>query len=218
MNDREDKIVSDAVAESPDTNTRRALWILGAIALLGLLVAFVALYVAFHEQQQKVEAGEDLATQVNAACGNTKVQTNNIEDICEQAKVVKGEAGPQGVQGVQGIQGFQGLQGLQGPQGEQGPRGETGPKGPRGFPGSNGQNGSTGIQGEVGPTGPAGPQGEIGPSGSPGPQGPTGERGPAGYPDSFTYTTQNGLGQETTYVCTDPDGDHSYTCEEKENP
>lgn len=215
MNDREDKIVSDAVAESPDTSTRRALWVLGTIALLGLLVAVTALYLVFHDQQKKVEAGEDLATQVDAACGNTKVQTNNIEDICEQAKVVKGEAGPQGVQGVQGVQG---LQGLQGPQGEQGPRGETGPKGPRGFPGSNGQNGSTGVQGEVGPEGPQGPQGEIGPTGPPGPQGPTGENGPAGYPDSFSYTTQNGLGQETTYVCRDPDGDHNYTCVEKENP
>lgn len=51
-------------------------------------------------------------------------------------------------------------------------------------------------------------QGPKGDTGAPGPQGEPGPKGDPGYPDSWTYTDE--LGQ--TYTCTDPDGDHNYTC------
>ena len=56
------------------------------------------------------------------------------------------------------------------------------------------------AKGDTGPPGPTGPQGEPGAKG---------DQGPAGYPDSITYTDPAGF----TYLCTDPDGDHDYTCE-----
>lgn len=52
----------------------------------------------------------------------------------------------------------------------------------------------------------------TGPAGPPGPEGPA---GPPGYPASFTYTDPGllpGPEDDTTYTCTDADGDHQYNC------
>lgn len=217
MNDNENQIVSDAVADSPHRRTRHIMWLLGGLALLSLLVAVSALYLAWEQQQVKVEAGQDLATEVEEACLNPPANAYHMQELCSQAHgIEEGDQGPQGVAGEQGVQGYQGVQGIPGVEGPQGPRGETGPKGPRGFQGSNGQNGSTGEQGDTGPAGPAGPQGEVGPTGPPGADGAKGEIGPAGFPDAFSFTTNDGLGNETTYRCADPDNDHNYTCTETE--
>lgn len=102
-----------------------------------------------------------------------------------------------------------------GPAGAKGDTGATGPQGPQGPPGADGKNGRDGKDGQdgapgpIGPVGPKGDTGTQGPAGPQGDQGPKGDTGSAGYPDSFTYTDPTGF----TYLCTDPDGDHDYTCE-----
>lgn len=110
-------------------------------------------------------------------------------------------------------------------------RGHSGTPGPRStvpgprstVPGPTGSPGPPGMQGP-GPTDEQvsagvtaycdahnqcqGPAGTDGKDGAPGPKGDTGDRGPAGYPDAFTFTDPAGRTQR----CTDPDGDHDYTC------
>lgn len=177
-----------------------------------------------------------LAQQVAAACA-VKDQADDLGGLCTKANTIvkDGAAGPQGPLGPVGPPGEQGIQGPPGPEGPLGPKGdpgdpgangssgpagENGSDGVDGAPGTNGADGSTGPQGqagEAGPQGPAGPAGPPGPQGPPGPAGgagPTGPPGEAGYPATFTWTMQGpgGVGNQT-YTCSDPDGDHKYTCE-----
>lgn len=140
---------------------------------------------------QNARAVRQLVAQVRRLGGDPVVKPSDMP------------AGPTGATGATGLQGETGPAGAQGPSGPPGPRGNQGPPGPVG---DTGNTGATGAKGDTGQQGPAGPQGPPGPKGD---QGPKGDTGPAGYPDSFTYTDVTGA----TYYCTDPDGDHDYTCE-----
>jgi Collagen triple helix repeat (20 copies) len=136
-----------------------------------------------------------------------------------------GTTGKRGTSGPQGSRGITGPGGPPGTTGVQGPKGDAGAKGDSGDPGSKGDNG-TGVLGPVGPIGPAGPDGPPGPAGDPGAQGDPGDSGPQGppgdpgaqgpvgpagpggpAPSSFTFTVN-----DTTYTCTDPEGDLTYQC------
>jgi hypothetical protein len=192
-------------------------------------------------QAQQAKAGETqanqktltLAQQVAAACA-LKDTADDLGGLCTKADTIvkNGSPGPQGPLGPQGIQGEQGIPGIQGPPGPEGPlgpkgdpgdngaAGAVGAAGKNGLDGASGTNGTDGAAGPPGPAGEPGPQGPPGPAGPQGPPGPAGEAGPtgppgeAGYPSSFTWTMQGpgGIGNQT-YTCSDPDGDHKYTCE-----
>lgn len=110
--------------------------------------------------------------------------------------------------GPRGPSGPGGAAGAAGPDGPSGVDGAAGADGKNGDPGAPGADGAPGVDGAPGPAGADGAQGPQGPPGADGPQGPQGPQGPAGYPDSFTYTAPDG----TVTTCTDPDGDHAYTC------
>lgn len=107
------------------------------------------------------------------------------------------------------VQGPRGATGPAGPAGARGQRGAAGRDGADGARGPAGRDGADGADGAPGPAGPAGEDGEAGPKGE------QGEQGPAGYPDEIVYTDPGtpAPGDETTYRCTDPDGDRTYTCE-----
>lgn len=131
-------------------------------------------------------AVDDLAAQVRDLGGTPVIEPSELPTPAPGApgpQGIRGDTGPAGATGATGPRGLRGLMGLPGPAG---PVGATGPQGPKGD------------------TGPAGADGQNGTDGAPGPT------GPAGYPDSFTITLHNGDGGVLT--CTDPDGDHSYTC------
>jgi len=85
--------------------------------------------------------------------------------------------------------------------------GATGPQGPPGKDGSDGKPGRDGRDGATGAAGPAGADGKPGADGKDGAAGATGPQGPAGYPTTITIQV-GGIDM----VCTDPDGDHAYTC------
>lgn len=221
MKDSESDIVRDAVEDSRDVKTRRLIVILSILAILGFLVAAVTIWIAWAEKQDQVDAGRNLAAEVRAACEDERKDTEDLKQICSQAKKVEektaeGIQGPPGIPGLQGPEGPQGPQGIQGPRGPRGFLGHLGNEGPQGPLGPRGPPGEEGLQGPEGVQGPEGPQGEPGAPGPEGPQGPQGEIGPAGYPIQFMFTTNDGLGNSKTYVCTDPDNDHNYTCEESQ--
>lgn len=234
MSHSDSTIVQDAVDDSPDHKTRSVMLGLAIMALLGFLVAAVAVWIAWGQKQDQVDAGKNLAAQVREACADDDRNTYDLRHLCNQAKdlqreVAFGPAGPPGIPGLQGPRGDQGYTGPQGFQGPPGPPGPPGDDGNRGLSGDEGKPGESGEPGVAGPTGAPGPQGEMGPQGpegpagaqgSPGPKGdqgttgPQGAQGPAGYPNFWTFTIPGRLGQsETTYRCTDPDGDRNYTCE-----
>lgn len=223
-----EEIVHDAVESSPDRGTRRLMWVLATLAVLGLVVATISVLIVWNQKQEQIEAGKQFAARFEEACKDDIVDTSALERLCREAPEVKQELteGPQGPPGIPGIQGPPGVQGPPGPQGDQGPRGFEGQEGDRGASGADGsdgtdgEDGTDGIDGQDGATGPAGPQGEPGPAGPPGPKGDKGDKGdagapgPAGFPASWTFTVpSNAPGQpDTTYTCSDPDGDHNYTC------
>lgn len=228
-----DDIVHDSVGDSRDKKTRWIILGLGIAALMGLLTAGVATYIAWSEKQDQVTAGKNLALQVQQACGNKELNTDDLKRLCKQAENVEeiAKEGPQGPPGISGLTGPRGPMGFIGPQGPKGDDGRPGLQGPRGPPGQadNGEDGqpgapgTSGVDGEAGPPGPQGEQGPPGPqgqpgadgaNGAPGSAGPTGPPGPAGFPDSWTFTVTNGLGGSRTFTCTDPDGDRNYTCEQ----
>lgn len=125
-----------------------------------------------------------------------------------------GDRGPRGFDGAPGSRGEPGpigLRGETGATGAAGPAGGDGAQGPAGADGAAGVNGVDGGQGPPGPPGPAGADGGTGPAGVDGGQGPAGPPGPG--PTSFSFTFGNG-GNQTTVVCTDPDGDLVYECVE----
>jgi hypothetical protein len=110
------------------------------------------------------------------------------------------------IAGERGERGPMGLQGYPGPRGDTGASGATGAQGETGLAGPQGETGATGVQGEPGVPGQQGPAGESGPAGPAGPEGPT---GPAGYPTSWTFTFDN-----SSFMCSDPEADSTYTCTE----
>lgn len=229
MNRAESAIVNDAVESSPDHKTRKIILVLACLALLGFIVAFVAGWIAWSEKQQQVNAGANLAEQVELACENDELNTDDLERLCQQASDVDEKIDSVEVPGIPGIQGPRGEQGFTGPQGPMGPigpRGYTGKDGPDGKDGAKGSDGAVGLSGEdgmpgdpgspgdQGDQGPPGPPGSDGRDGAEGPEGPRGEQGDAGYPESWSYTVPGPGGSPgVTYYCSDPDGDHNYTCE-----
>lgn len=82
-----------------------------------------------------------------------------------------------------------GPQGATGDRGEQGVPGVPGPPGAPGANGIDGQDGVNGADGSAGEPGPAGPQGEQGPAGQ------------SAFPFSFSFTTTDLLGMQTTHTC-----------------
>lgn len=150
---------------------------------------------------QLCSRGDDIARAL-AAAGLCSGSAQVKQQIAEAGP--PGVQGPQGVQGTQGPQGVQGIPGVKGDKGDPGapgPKGDKGDTGAEGTDGTPGTNGTDGVDGTQGDPGPAGPQGEPGATG---PQGPQGE---PGYPSSWTFEYMG-----TTYTCTDPEGDHTYTC------
>lgn len=169
------------------TNRHRLLiaifFILGGLIAVGLIVRGLSDRAGVAEE--KADAAVSAVTELAA-----QVRALGGEPVVEPSELPK--TGPRGDVG---------------PAGPPGPQGPIGPQGIQGPRGKQGQTGSTGV----GTTGPAGPQGEPGPSGQDGKagaDGATGPAGPAGYPASFTII---GLGGQQM-TCTDPDGDHNYTC------
>lgn len=203
-----DEIIEDSARDGKDPGTRRLILFLSIVALLGFLTAGVAGWTAWSEKQQQVNAGKDLAIQVQAACNDDKVDTADLKQICAQAKDVEQIAkdGPQGPPGIPGIQGPPGPQGPVGPQGPQGIQGLMGLMGLRGDPGADGTPGATGAAGPAGTPGEPGPEGPPGPPGPQGDKGEKGDPGPAGqsaFPFTFQFTVQgNGLGSDRTYTVT----------------
>lgn len=161
-----------------------ALWI-SSIIVVGLLIHGLAN--TAREAQERADtataAVSDLAQQVRSLGGEPVVTPSDLPS-----------AGPPGPTGPQGFPG---------PPGPSGPPGPVGPAGPQGHPGATGPTGPAGSTGLTGPKGDPGPQGNKGEPGPTGPQGDPGPAGPAGYPESFTFAG---------FTCTDPDGDHTYTC------
>lgn len=187
--------------------------VIAVLAVFVVILAFVYRNDALntHNELEKAEVDraviaetvDDLREQV-MALGEEPVAPP-AEDIIEvpDVQVVPipgprgpaGPPGPQGVQGVQGIDGKDGAAGIQGNTGPEGPAGETGAPGPAGAPGET----VVGPQGEPGPVGPAGPAGPVGPVG----------------PALASFTFSQG---PHTWVCSDPDRDLVYACEQIEPP
>lgn len=227
LSQHDQDLVDGAVKESKHRNTRLAIWILSILTLGLLITAGTAFWFIWAKKQHQVDAGADLAAQVQTACSHHYL----TGDICKQAESVEqiAKAGPQGPPGAQG-----GV-GPRGPAGPKGDTGATGPAGPVGLPGINGasgkngangingSNGSPGPSGSPGPTGavgvpgangangtdgPVGPQGPKGDTGDTGPEGPAGPKGDSAFPFTFQFTTPASLtSPRHTYsvTCTSPD-------------
>src|ERR1051326_43017 len=187
-------------------------WVALVIGIVALLWAGY-LQVQSHNKAQTAEqsatAGQDLATEVQAARAQGGEVARKLGKLCQQAADVKSNPPPQrgaaGAQGQTGPQGPQGIQGIPGPQGVQGPAGPAGPVGGTGDTGSAGQNGTQGPKGDPGETGPAGP---AGPQGEPGPKGDTGPKGDP--PEQFTFPDSTLPG--VYHTCTRDSGGTTYTC------
>ena len=215
-----DDIVAEAMADSKDKKSRRWIWIFGILTVVGLIVSAIDLGAVYSEKQSQVDAGRDLALQVQTACRDNVPDTVDLQKICEQANRVEkqtsqgpqglpgvqGPRGPQGIQGPVGPMGFQGIQGLPGDTGSAGQNGKDGAngvEGPRGDQGLQGLQGTPGVKGKQGDTGATGPQGAAGTQGSPGATGPkgdtgaTGPMGPSTFPFSFVFQMSG-----ATYHCT----------------
>jgi Collagen triple helix repeat (20 copies) len=133
------------------------------------------------------------------------------EDIVD-SEVVQAIAGPEGPPGPRGEPGRPGADGADSSvPGPPGPPGLDGKEGQIGSPGPPGVQGAPGEEGVAGSPGSPGPEGSPGPVGEPGATGPPGPTGPA--VASFTIV----LGGHT-WVCTDPEGDLTYSCVAIEPP
>lgn len=196
-----DQIVDESAEEAKDSGSRKLIFILAALAILGFAVAVVATWTAWGQKQQQVNAGKNLAIQLQQACDEHDITSVQIRRLCDKAEEVQKvtEQGPQGPPGIGGIQG---------PPGPQGPVGPPGPQGLMGLLGAQGVQGQTGQAGQQGSTGPQGPPGAVGEPGPAGPEGPQGDTGPRGekgdsaFPFTFTFTVPGtpGLGNDRTYT------------------
>ena len=189
-------VVKAATEEGKDRNSRRLINALAFVAVLGVLVAGVAIWSALVQYQHRVDAGKSLAQQVRQACADKAINTADIKDLCKQAKDVEKSAnsGPQGIPG------------LQGPEGRQGPEGVPGLQGPRGLQGPPGQDGKDGAAGREGASGKDGPEGPVGAQGQPGQDGAQGPEGPQGLPGQDGKDGDPGTARPGTYSC--PDGQY----------
>lgn len=168
MPDR-DPITERALATRPERRLRWIIAALGALAVLAVVIAGVAVWYALDQKEKALQPGLNLAESVAQAC-EEREPPKDLAPICDDAQDVVDEAPPSGAQGPPGPSGPQGPAGASGPPG---PPGERGPEGRTGQGGNAGSPGPAGTSGAEGPPGPAGPQGE------PGATGPQGEPGPA---------------------------------------
>lgn len=142
--------------------------------LLMVIVAWiiwvtVAAIIRQNQTESVANSGQDLASEVQAACAKGGDVARQLGKLCQQAADLKATPPP-------------------GPSGERGPIGPSGPKGdkgdaipgPSGVPGQPGTKGETGTPGDPGTTGQEGTQGDTGPKGDPGETGPAGPPGPEG--------------------------------------
>jgi len=181
MTEHDEEIVRDAVSGSKDSRTRWVIRILSVLVIASLITAVVALWEVWYQKQKQVNAGKDLAVQVQTACTHGSLSG----DLCTKAKDVEKIA----KEGPQGPPGAAGGNGPQGPAGPKGDKGDTGIGAP-GIPGANGPAGVKGEKGDQGATGPQGSKGDTGPQGiqgTPAPQGEKGDTGETGPPDQ-TYS------------------------------
>jgi hypothetical protein len=181
----------------PEPSTRALRWAWYCVALVtAAAIAWLVVSVAHQTDRtdQKAAAAE---RQADRAEKSAAVAIAAANDLAEQVRSLGGEpvVEPSDLPQV-------GPQGDIGPQGPAGATGATGPRGPRGPKGVPGPAGATGAKGDPGPAG------QDGKDGTDGTDGADGAAGPAGYPTSFSFTWLGG--QE--FTCTDPDGDHAYTC------
>lgn len=203
-----------ANCESVDASNAVLVQIIGELTAPRVLSATATPdQVAAQEEANRVAA-------MNREAKLAELQTQECEELGEttdpEILPVPAEDPPPLVVGPDGEIGPTGLTGLVGPTGPAGPAGGPGPVGPAGvagppgadglpgagLPGPPGFDGLMGLMGLMGSDGPPGPEGPPGPPGPPGPAGPPGAPGPA--PAAFTF--DNGA------VCTDPEGDLTYTC------
>lgn len=188
---------------------RRFIGFAAVIATLGL----VMLWWGIHEDADDARADDER----DSLAAGVEVLREQVIDLGEEPDAPPAEDLVDSPVDVQPIPG------PQGPEGPRGPVGPEGPPGPIGIAGLDGKDGAAGISGNTGPVGPpgaegvegaAGAAGPVGPTGPAGPAGPAGSTGPAGPgPSSFTFSQG-----PQTWVCTDPDGDLVYTCEQTEPP
>lgn len=201
------------------TRTQMIAWLIVALVPLSGLALWLT---AVDDRVQHIEdsrrASEDEASEYATAVERLAAQVRRLgatpavdpDDLPELDTLI----GPAGLPGPAGPPGAPGADGTDGTDGQDGNRGPTGPPGHDGTAGTDGTPGSPGPPGAPGPQGPAG---DPGPRGEPGPQGEQGPQGPPGSPPAaFTFTDPGTSlpGDETTYQCTDPDGDGAYACEQ----
>lgn len=204
-----DDLVQEATRDGKDPRSRKIIVLLSILAVLGFVTAGVAGWIAWGDKQKQVDAGKNLAIQIQQACKEPGVNTADIQQLCENAKQVE-EITKAGPQCPPGLSGGSGPQGPSGEDGEDGPPGPAGDKGDQGDAGGAGEAGQSGSNCEPGATGP---QGERGPQGEQGAQGERGEEGPAGqpaYPFTFTFTIPGDL--------TSPDRTFTITCSAPAEP
>lgn len=195
-------IVTDAVKNSKIKRTR---WVLILIAVLFLLLMGTSIWTSvmvLKRSQAQAEAGQDLASQVQAACNDTTPDSASLTQLCENADKVL-------LKGATGDTGPQGPAGPPGPPGENGTNGADGKNGQNGTDGSDGQNGTNGKDGQPGPAGPPGPQG---PAGKDGTNGADGTNGTDATPFTFTFTISGPGNQSATYSCTVAAPNSTATC------
>lgn len=206
-------IVASSIHDSVATRYRRLFVGLTVSALVFAVLAFCVIWYGYVQLVHRVDAGVDLAVQLQQLCDGSKTDQLSDEgvEVCKRAEQVAKDGSP-GAQGPVGPTGPQGPQGIQGPQGPIGPTGASGKNGQNGATGANGVNGTDGTKGDTGATGAQGAQGPEGPQGATGPQGPkgdTGAQGPQGekgnpgesaYPFSFDFTVDNVVGSTTYHV------------------
>lgn len=151
--------------------------------LLMVIVAWiiwvtVAAIIRQNQTESVANSGQDLASEVQAACAKGGDVARQLGKLCQQAADLKATPPP----GPSGERGPIGPVGPSGPKGDKGdaipgPSGVPGQPGTKGETGTPGDPGTTGQEGTQGDTGPKGDPGETGPAGPPGPEGPTGPGG-----------------------------------------
>lgn len=198
MTDHDQNIVSEAVSGSKDRKTRWIIRVLSVLVIASILTAGIVFWNLWHQKQDQVDAGKNLATQVQAACNNGYLGGQ----ICQTAKDVE-KAPKQGPPGVKGDKGDKGDPGKNGINGTNGTNGHDGKNGKNGTNGTDGVDGKDGTDGTDGRDGVDGQDGAMGPQGEKGDKGDKGDPGESAFPFTFEFTIQgNGISPDHTYSVT----------------
>ena len=182
MPNRQHELQTEITKSSRDPATRKLLLVLMLVATIALVSTGVAVFLGWDKARQEARAGQNLAAQVQAACQDFNIDTEELKYLCDKAEEVeKTSAGPTGPPGPPGQPGRDGTDGTDGTDGKPGPKGDPGDSGTDGKNGSNGSNGQDGAPGVPGPPGPAGQDGKDGDKGDKGDKGDPGPTCPEGY-------------------------------------